>query len=140
MKTWFITGISTGFGRHLSEQLLARGDRVAGTIRKSGAADDLKAEYGDRLWTAHLDVTDTAEIRRVVDAAFAEFGRIDVVVNNAGYGLLGAVEEAEDADVERLFEVNVFGPFRIIRAALPRLRVWGSRCSSTPPSGRWTVR
>ncbi len=71
-RTWFITGVNSGFGRHLSEQLLARGDRVAGTIRKPNSVDDLKAAHGDRLWIGQLDVTDTPAIRQVVDKAFAD--------------------------------------------------------------------
>jgi len=128
MKTWFITGISTGFGRHLTEQVLSggdRGDRVAGTIRQAGAVDDLKDKYGDRLWTAHLDVTDTAEIRRVVDAAFAELGRIDVVVSNAGYGLMGAAEELTDDQITHQISTNLVGSIQVIRAALPHLRAQG---------------
>ena len=85
--------VNSGFGRQLAEQLLARGDRVFATLRKVGALDDLQAAYGDRLRVATLDVTDTAAVRRVVDEAFAAFGRIDVVVSNAGYGLFGAAEE-----------------------------------------------
>ena len=127
MKTWFITGISTGFGRHLTEQLLSRGDRVAGTIRQPGAADDLKAKYGDQLWTAHLDVTDTAEIRQVVDAAFAELGGggIDVIVNNAGYGLMGAAEELTDEQISHQINTNLIGSIQVVRAALPHLRAQG---------------
>src|ERR1700761_2619701 len=83
-RTWLITGISTGFGRGMAERLLARGDRVAGTVRDLAAVEDLRQRYGDRLWTARLDLTDTAEIRRVVDEAFAAFGTIEVVVSNAG--------------------------------------------------------
>ncbi len=81
-KTWFITGTSSGFGRTLTEKLLARGDRVAATLRKVNVLDDLKAQYGDDLWVASLDVTDAEAVRRVVDRAFATMGRIDVVVNN----------------------------------------------------------
>src|SRR5258708_4344259 len=82
-KTWFITGTSSGFGRTLTEKLLARGDRVAATLRKVNALDDLKAQYGDNLWVVTLDVTDVEAVRRVVDRAFATMGRIDVIVNNA---------------------------------------------------------
>ena len=89
-RTWFITGVNSGFGRHLSEQLLERGDRVAGTIRKDGSVDDLIGKYGDQFWTAHLDVTDVPAIRTVVGRAFTQLGRIDVIVSNAGYGLFGA--------------------------------------------------
>src|ERR1700693_55252 len=95
-KTWFITGTSSGFGRALTEKLLARGDRVAATLRKVNALDDLKAQYGNNLWVASLDVTDAEAVRRVVDRAFAAMDRIDVVVNNAAYGLFGAAEEVSD--------------------------------------------
>jgi NAD(P)-dependent dehydrogenase (short-subunit alcohol dehydrogenase family) len=125
-STWFITGVNSGFGRHLSEQLLDRGDRVAGTVRRTGSVDDLKDKYGDRFWTAHLDVTDTAAIRRVVDAAFADLGRIDVVVNNAGYGLFGAAEELSDEQIRRQIDTNLIGSIQVIRAALPHLRGQGS--------------
>jgi NADP-dependent 3-hydroxy acid dehydrogenase YdfG len=79
-RNWLITGVGSGFGRHMTEQLLARGDCVAGTVRKFDAMADLKAKYGDRLWLAQLDVTDTPAIPRVVDKAFSELGRIDVKV------------------------------------------------------------
>jgi NAD(P)-dependent dehydrogenase (short-subunit alcohol dehydrogenase family) len=84
--TWFITGTSSGFGRLLTEQLLARGDRVAATLRRPEILDELHAQHGDRLWTAQLDVTDTAQVRQVVDDAFAALGTIEVIVNNAVVG------------------------------------------------------
>jgi NAD(P)-dependent dehydrogenase (short-subunit alcohol dehydrogenase family) len=124
-QIWLITGISSGFGRLMAERLLARGDRVAGTIRSPGAADDLLDRYGDRLWTARLDVTDTAGIRRVVDGAFGSLGRIDVVVNNAGYGLFGAAEELTDEQIEHELDTNLVGSIQVIRAALPHLRAQG---------------
>ena len=86
MKTWFITGTSTGFGRHLTEQLLEQGDQVAATARHIETLDDLAKRFGNRLWRATLDVTDTEAIHAVVDKAFAELQHIDVVVSNAGYG------------------------------------------------------
>ena len=100
-RTWFVTGVSSGFGRIMTEQLLAEGDRVAGTVRKMDAMSDLKARYNDRLWLAHLDMTDTPAIRRVVDKAFADLGKIDIVVSNAGYGLFGAAEELRFAGEPR---------------------------------------
>jgi NAD(P)-dependent dehydrogenase (short-subunit alcohol dehydrogenase family) len=124
-QTWFITGISSGFGRLMTEQLLDRGDRVAGTVRTENVVDDLKEKYGDRLWTAHLDVIDTAGIRRVVDAAYADLGRIDVVVNNAGYGLIGAAEELTDEQIRHQIDTNLVGSIQVIRAALPHLRGQG---------------
>lgn len=124
-RTWLITGINSGFGREMTKQLLARGDRVAGTLRKPDAVQDLKAEYGDRLWTARLDVTDVAAIHDVVSRAFAELGRIDVVVNNAGYGLFGAAEGLTDAQIRHQIDTNLIGPIQVTRAALPYLRAQG---------------
>ena len=124
-RTWFITGTSSGFGRALAEQLLARGDRVFATLRKLDALDDLKSRHGDRLQVAALDVTDVAAVRRVVDQAFAAMGRIDVVVNNAGYGLFGAAEELSDAQIRRQIDTNVIGSMAVVRAALPHLRAQG---------------
>ena len=124
-RTWLITGVNSGFGRHLSEQLLARGDRVAGTVRKMDSVDDLKDKYGDQFRVAHLDVTDTAEIRQVVDTAFADLGRVDVVVNNAGYGLIGAAEELTDDQITHQIQTNLIGSIQVIRAALPHLRAQG---------------
>jgi NAD(P)-dependent dehydrogenase (short-subunit alcohol dehydrogenase family) len=123
MRTWFITGISTGFGRVLTEKLLAAGDRVAGTLRNLSDADDLRAHFGDdRLWLAPLDLTHTDEIRPTVDAAWAAMDRIHVVVSNAGYGLLGAAEEVTDAQVRHQIDTNLVGSIQLIRAALPHLR------------------
>ena len=123
MKTWLITGISRGLGQALAQAALARGDTVIGTVR--GGAADPDAGTG-KLHLLQLDIADKAAVETAMARAFELGGRIDVIVNNAGYGLLGAIEEATDAEVERLFEVNVFGPFRLIRAALPRLRAQGS--------------
>lgn len=125
MKTWFITGTSSGFGRLLTERLLERGDRVAATLRKAGALDDLKARHGERLWIAPLDLTDTDAIRSTVDRAFAELGRIDVVVSNAGYGLFGAAEELTDAQIRDQIDTNLIGSIQLIRACLPHLRAQG---------------
>jgi NAD(P)-dependent dehydrogenase (short-subunit alcohol dehydrogenase family) len=124
-RTWFITGVNSGFGRHLTEQLLERGDRVAGTIRRPGSVDDLTAEYGDAFRVAHLDVTDTPAVKRVVGQAFAELGRIDVVVNNAGYGLFGAAEEVTDEQIVHILDTNLVGSIQVTRAALPYLRAQG---------------
>jgi NAD(P)-dependent dehydrogenase (short-subunit alcohol dehydrogenase family) len=123
--TWFITGTSSGIGRELTEQLLARGDRVAATLRKPQALDDLKAQHGDRLWTAMLDVTDASAVRSVVGRAFAHFGRIDVVVSNAGYAVFGAAEEASDEQLRAQIDTNLIGSIQLIRAALPHLRAQG---------------
>ena len=125
MQTWFITGTSSGFGRLLTEKLLERGDRVAATLRKISALDDLKAQYGDRLWVAPLDVTDTAAVRQTVARAFAELGRLDVVVNNAAYALFGAAEEVSDDQIQQQLATNLLGSIQVIRAALPHLRAQG---------------
>jgi NAD(P)-dependent dehydrogenase (short-subunit alcohol dehydrogenase family) len=124
-RTWFITGISSGFGRHMARQLLERGDRVAGTVRKLEAVDDLKMQYGDHLWLAPLDLTDTPAIHRVVNEAFAAFSHIDVIVNNAGYGLLGAAEELSDEQIIHQINTNLIGSIQVVRAALPHLRGQG---------------
>ena len=126
MTTWFITGTSTGFGRLMTEQLLARGDRVAATLRRPDALDDLRERYGAQLWVARLDVTNADEVRQVIDRAFVELGTIDVVVNNAGYGVFASVEEASDEQIERVVETNLLGSIRVVRAALPHLRAQGS--------------
>ena len=122
--TWFITGTSSGFGRLLTERLLARGDRVAATLRQPESLDDLRAGSGDQLWTARLDVTDTGQVRRVVDDAFKELGVIDVVVNNAGYGVRlrrGGHRRADKAgDRHQPPRLD-----HVIRAALPHLRAQG---------------
>ena len=124
-RTWFITGVNSGFGRELAEQLLQRGDRVAGTVRREGSVDDLRAKYGDRFWLGHLDLTDLPRIREVVDAAFADLGRVDVVVGNAGYGLFGAAEELSDEQVNHQITTNLLGSIHTARAALPHLRAQG---------------
>lgn len=124
-QTWFITGSSSGFGRLLAENLLARGDRVAATLRKVHALDDLKEQFGERLWVASLDVTDTHAIRQATSRAFAELGRIDVVVSNAGYGLVGAAEEVSDEQIRQQIDTNLIGSIQVIRAVLPHLRAQG---------------
>ncbi|MDQ0471317.1 SDR family oxidoreductase [Labrys wisconsinensis] len=124
-KTWFVTGASSGFGRELAALLLQRGDRVAATVRKADALQDLAAEHGERLWVAILDVTDGAGVRKVIDRAFAELRRIDVVVSNAGYALLGAAEEVGDAQIERQIDTNLLGSIQVARAAIPHLRQQG---------------
>lgn len=124
-RTWFITGVNSGFGRVMTEQLLARGDRVAGTTRKLEALSDLKDKYGDQLWLASLDMTDTVGIQHVVSNAFGALGKIDVIVSNAGYGLFGAAEELSDEQVNHQLSTNLIGPIMLIRAALPHLRAQG---------------
>lgn len=124
-QNWFITGISSGLGREMTEQLLARGDRVAGTVRNLASAADLKAAHGESLWLTELDVTDTPTIRTVVDRAFAELDRIDVIVNNAGYGILGAAEELTDVQIDRQIATNLTSSIQVARAAIPHLRTQG---------------
>jgi NAD(P)-dependent dehydrogenase (short-subunit alcohol dehydrogenase family) len=99
-RTWFITGVSSGFGHELAEQLLGRGDRVVGTIRKAGDAADLLERHPQMLRAPVLDVTDTPALRKVVEDAFAAVGRMDVVISNAGYGLFGAAEELSDEQID----------------------------------------
>lgn len=118
-KIWLITGISRGFGRELAEALLARGDTVIGTTR-NGSADVPRGR--GRLEVLALDVMDPQAVKATVASAFELHGRIDVIVNNAGYGLLSSVEEATDEEIERVFAVNFHGTRRVIQAALPRLR------------------
>jgi NAD(P)-dependent dehydrogenase (short-subunit alcohol dehydrogenase family) len=124
-RTWLITGASSGFGRAMTERLLQRGDRVAATARTPEGLSDLVATYGDRLWTAALDVRDTAALRVVVERAFADLGRIDVIVSNAGRGLFGAAEEVSDEAIEEQLATNLLAPVQLTRAALPHLRAQG---------------
>lgn len=123
MKTWFITGVGRGLGKALAQAALARGDTVVGTVRTGSPA---LTKGSGTLHVLELDVADPAATAIAIDTALERTGRIDVLVNNAGYGLLGAIEPASDADVDRLFEVNVFGPFRLIRTILPHFRRQGS--------------
>lgn len=118
-KVWFITGISRGFGKALAEALLSEGDIVIGTTRDGKAPID---DATGRLHTLALDVTNGNAINAVVAQAHGLHGRIDVIVNNAGYGLLGSIEEATDDQIERVFSVNFHGTRRVVQAALPYLR------------------
>jgi NAD(P)-dependent dehydrogenase (short-subunit alcohol dehydrogenase family) len=122
---WFITGCSTGFGRALAERVLSRGWRVVATARDAARLADLAGDAGERLLALALDVTDPAQIAAAVEAAGARFGRIDVLVNNAGYGYQASIEEGEDADIRAQFEANVFGLFAMTRAVLPGMRARG---------------
>lgn len=124
-KTWFITGTSSGFGRLLTGKLLARGDRVVATVRQPQVLYDLQMQYDKRLMVVTLDVTDTDAVHRVINQAFIAMGRIDVVVNNAGYGLFGAAEELTDAQIRHQIDTNLMGSIQVIRAALPHLRNQG---------------
>jgi len=124
-RTWFITGVSSGFGRHLAEQLLAHGDRVVGTVRDLGKVADLRERYHEMFDAEVLDVTDTQAVREVVERSFVQLGRIDVIISNAGYGLFGAAEELTDEQVEHIVATNLVGSIQLIRAALPHLRAQG---------------
>ena len=125
-KIWLITGASRGFGRIWAEAALTRGDNVAATARTLADLADLKERFKDAVLPMALDVTDTDQTRHVVRQAHAHFGKLDVVLNNAGYSLAGMVEEASEADVRALFDTNYFGMLRVIQAALPLLRQQGS--------------
>jgi NAD(P)-dependent dehydrogenase (short-subunit alcohol dehydrogenase family) len=125
-KAWFITGSSTGFGRALGERVLERGDRVVATARRPETVEDLVERYPERALTLQLDVTDPAQVKGAVSAAIERFGRLDVVVNNAGYGLFGGVEEVTGEQLRAQFETNVFGALAVTRAVLPQLRRQGS--------------
>ena len=119
MKNWLITGVSRGIGKALAEAALERGDTVVGTVREG--VPQIAPGKGV-FHCLPLEIRDPSAIQATVARAFELTGRLDVIVNNAGYGLLGAIEDASDTEMMRLFEVNVFGPVRVIRAALPRLR------------------
>ena len=125
-KVWFITGASRGFGRIWAEAALQRGDRVAATARKPEDVADLTERFPNTVLPLALDVTDAEQVKEAVGQAHAHFGRLDVVLNNAGYSLVGTVEEASEADVHAVFDANYFGALRVIQAALPLLRQQGS--------------
>jgi NAD(P)-dependent dehydrogenase (short-subunit alcohol dehydrogenase family) len=140
-RTWLITGVSSGFGRELAQQVLAGGDRVAGTVRRPDAVADLVETYGDAFSVHLLDLTETDRIREVVDAAQARFGRLDVVVSNAGYAVFGAAEELTDEQVTHQLDTNLLGSIQVIRAALPHLRSAGGgrvlQLSSSAGQAAW---
>jgi NAD(P)-dependent dehydrogenase (short-subunit alcohol dehydrogenase family) len=121
-KVWFITGTSRGFGREWAIAALERGDRVAATARQLDSLADLVEQYGRAVLPLELDVTNSAQARAAVDRAHAHFGRLDVVINNAGYGLFGFVEEVTEAQVRAQLETNFFGALWVTQAALPHLR------------------
>ncbi|MGE2832764.1 SDR family oxidoreductase [Mycobacterium sp. SMC-4] len=121
-KVWFITGTSRGFGREWTIAALDRGDKVAATARDTATLDDLVARYGDALLPIALDVTDREADFAAVKAAHDHFGRLDIVVNNAGYGHFGFIEEITEEEARAQIETNVFGALWITQAALPYLR------------------
>jgi NAD(P)-dependent dehydrogenase (short-subunit alcohol dehydrogenase family) len=121
-KVWFITGTSKGFGRIWAEAALKRGDKVVATARNPSSLDELVARYGSSVLSLGLDVTDQAAVEAAVKRAHAHFGRLDVVVNNAGFGLFGTVEEVTAAQARAQMETNFFGALWVTKAALPYLR------------------
>lgn len=124
-KIWLITGASKGFGREWAIAALQRGDSVAATARDTSTLDDLVAEYGDRVLPLRLDVTDRDRDFAVVQQAHSHFGRLDVVINNAGYGHFGMIEELSESDARDQLETNLFGALWVTQAALPLLREQG---------------
>lgn len=125
-RVWFLTGASRGFGLEIARKILAQGDRVVATARRAAQILDHLPDAGDALLAVDLDVTDADQAAGAVRSAVDTFGRIDVLVNNAGRGLLGAVEEASDAAARAVYEVNVFGTLNVQRAVLPVMRA--ARC------------
>lgn len=125
MKTWFITGTSRGFGREWAIAALERGDRVAATARTLSSLDDLVERFGGRILPIQLDVTDRAAAVAAVQQAHETFGRLDVVVNNAGYGHFGMIEEITEAEARAQIETNLFGALWVTQAALPIMREQG---------------
>lgn len=124
-KTWFITGTSRGFGRIWAEAALMRGDQVTATARNLADVADLTARFGDAVLPLALDVTSSEQVKQVVNQAYTHFGRLDVLVNNAGASLIAATEEASDDEIRDLFDANYIGMVRVLRAALPLLRQQG---------------
>jgi NAD(P)-dependent dehydrogenase (short-subunit alcohol dehydrogenase family) len=125
-KVWFITGASQGFGRIWTEAALKRGDRVVATARSPRALDEVMGHYGDAVLVLPLDVTDRDAVFETVQQAHRHFGRLDVVLSNAGYGYMGAIEELEPEQIKASFDTNVFGTLSVLQAALPILRAQGS--------------
>jgi NAD(P)-dependent dehydrogenase (short-subunit alcohol dehydrogenase family) len=125
-KTWFITGASRGFGREWATAALERGDSVAATARDPKTLDDLVQRFGERVLPLRLDVADRAAVFAAVKDAHDRYGRLDVVVNNAGYGQFGMIEEVSEAEARAQFDTNVFGALFVTQAALPYFRAQGS--------------
>ena len=125
-KVWLITGCSTGFERALAEAVLKQGDYLLATARELGQLLALIEPYPETAKPVRLDVTSSQDIQAAVDAAISTFGRIDVLVNNAGHGLIAALEEVSDVDIRQYFETNFFGALRLMRTVLPVMRQQGS--------------
>ena len=121
-RVWFITGCSTGLGRVLAEEVLKSGGKVVATARKVEQIADLERQYPERALALPLDVNNAAQVESAVAASMKGFGRVDVLVNNAGYGIAGAIEEVSEAEFMPMFETNLFGLLRVTRAFLPQLR------------------
>ena len=121
-KVWFITGCSTGFGRSLAIEVLSQGYNAVVTARKTTDVEDLVTAYPNNAIAVQLDVTNPTEIAAAVEIALQKFGQIDVLVNNAGIGYFGAIEESEDAEVRKMFEINFFGLANMTNAVLPTMR------------------
>ncbi len=125
-KIWFITGSSRGFGRVWAEAALERGDMVAATARSKEQISELSSKYGDNVLTLELDVTRPEQVKAAIAQAHSHFGKLDIVLNNAGYSLVGTVEEATLEEVRALYETNIMGTISVIQAAFPYLRQQGS--------------
>lgn len=125
-KVWFITGCSTGFGRHLAQEALQKGEKVAVTARNTNDVKDLTEKYPDIAHAITLDVTKPGQVSAAVKEAVEKFGTIDVLVNNAGIGYFGAIEESEEEEVRRMFEINFFGLAAVTKEVLPVMRKQGS--------------
>jgi NADP-dependent 3-hydroxy acid dehydrogenase YdfG len=124
-KVWFITGASRGFGKIWADAALRRGDKVAVTARKLSDIAGLKETYGANVLTLELDVRNQEQVKTAIKEAHSHFGRLDIIVNNAGYSLVGTVEEASAEDVKAMYDTNIFGALSVIQAALPLLRQQG---------------
>ena len=122
LRTWFVTGCDKGLGYAIAEAALRNGDNVVATVLAKDGNSSLSSKYGDRFRSHHLDVTDHAAARKLIDSTEQTYDGIDVLVNNAGFGLVGAAEETEPAEYRAMFEVNFFGMVEITRAALARMR------------------
>jgi len=140
-KIWFITGSSRGFGRIWTQAALERGDKVAATARNIDSIADLRDKYGDNVLILPLDVTKVEQVQHAVKTAHEHFGRLDVVINNAGYSLVGTVEEAKADDIRAMYETNVLGPVAVIQAVLPILRAqgFGHILGTSSSLGHYTV-
>jgi NADP-dependent 3-hydroxy acid dehydrogenase YdfG len=125
MRTWLITGVSSGFGKEMTKQLLAKGETVIGTVRNKEKVSDLIEQYPDTFDCQILDVTDIAAIQAVVDNSFAKHKRIDVIINNAGYGLFGCAEELSNDEINQIISTNLTGSIMLIKSSLPYLRKQG---------------